>query len=73
MQRDNKLVGLVFPDYDEAKIAGLNDEGIRLVMNENLNELNQQIPAYPKVSAIEIQQNEFEKTPKKSIKRYLYK
>lgn len=73
VQRDNKLVGLVFPDYDEAKIAGLNDEGIRLVMNENLNELNQQIPAYAKVSAIEIQQNEFEKTPKKSIKRYLYK
>ena len=73
VQRDNKLVGLVFPDYDEAKIAGLNDEGIRLVMNENLNELNQQIPTYAKVSAIEIQQNEFEKTPKKSIKRYLYK
>ena len=73
VQRDNKLVGLVFPDYDEAKIAGLNDEGIRLVMNENLNELNQQIPAYAKVSAIDIQQNEFEKTPKKSIKRYLYK
>ena len=73
VQRDNKLVGLVFPDYDEAKIAGLNDEGIRLVMNENLNELNQQIPAYAKVCAIEIQQNEFEKTPKKSIKRYLYK
>ena len=73
VQRDNKLVGLVFPDYDEAKTAGLNDEGIRLVMNENLNELNQQIPAYAKVSAIEIQQNEFEKTPKKSIKRYLYK
>lgn len=73
VQRDNKLVGLVFPDYDEAKTAGLNDEGIRLVMNENLNELNQQIPAYAKVSAIEIQHNEFEKTPKKSIKRYLYK
>ena len=73
VQRDNKLVGLVFPDYDEAKTAGLNDEGIRLVMNENLNELNQQIPAYAKVSTIEIQQNEFEKTPKKSIKRYLYK
>ena len=73
VQRDNKLVGMVFPDYDEAKTAGLNDEGIRLVMNENLNELNQQIPAYAKVSAIEIQQNEFEKTPKKSIKRYLYK
>jgi long-chain acyl-CoA synthetase len=47
-------------------------DDIRNVMNQNLNGLNEMIPAYEKVSEIEIREEEFEKTPKRSIKRYLY-
>lgn len=73
VQRGNKLVGLVYPDYDEAQSAGISQDAIKAAMDQNLTELNAQLPAYAKVAAIEIQQSEFEKTPKKSIKRYLYK
>ena len=73
VQRDNKLVALVYPDYDEAKNLKFTEEDIRNVMNQNLNGLNEMIPAYEKVAEIEIRKEEFEKTPKRSIKRYLYK
>ena len=73
VQRGEKLVGLVFPDFDEAKAQGVSRQGLEQLMQQNLVELNQQMPAYAKVSAIEIREEEFEKTPKKSIKRYLYK
>ena len=72
VQRDNKLVALVYPDYDEAKNMKFSADDIRNVMNQNLNGLNEMIPAYEKVSEIEIREEEFEKTPKRSIKRYLY-
>ena len=72
VQRDNKLVALVYPDYDEAKNLKFTAEDIRNVMDQNLNGLNEMIPAYEKVSEIEIREEEFEKTPKRSIKRYLY-
>ena len=72
VQRDNKLIGLVYPDYDEAKNMRFNDEDIRNVMNQNLQQLNEQLPAYEKVAELEIRKEEFEKTPKRSIKRYLY-
>lgn len=73
VQRDTKLVGLVYPDYDEAKSQGLADKDIDAQMQQNLQDINLTQPAYCKLSAIEIQKEEFEKTPKKSIKRYLYK
>ena len=73
IQRDNKLVGLVHPDYDEAKLLGLNNEDLKGVMEQNRQQLNQVVPAYSKVAEFEILEEEFEKTPKKSIKRYLYK
>ena len=73
VQRDNKLVGLVYPDYDEAKTLGLATSDIEVQMQQNLQDLNLVQPAYCKLAAIEIQEKEFEKTPKKSIKRYLYK
>lgn len=73
VQRGNKLVGLVYPDYDEAQSSGINQDTLKVAMEQNLAELNAQLPSYEKVSAIEIRQEEFEKTPKKSIKRYLYK
>ena len=73
VQRDTKLVGLVYPDYEEAKITGISLSGIEVQMKQNLQDLNLVQPAYCKLSSIEIQEKEFEKTPKKSIKRYMYK
>ena len=73
VQRDTKLVGLVYPDYDEANALGLATSDIEAQMQQNLQDLNLVQPAYCKLAAIEIQDKEFEKTPKKSIKRYLYK
>ena len=73
VQRDNKLVALVHPDMDEAKNMGFSQEDLQNIMEQNRNGLNEMIPAYEKISEIEIHEEEFEKTPKKSIKRYLYK
>ena len=73
VQRDTKLVGLVYPDYDEAKNMNFNEEDIRNIMEQNRLQLNEQIPAYEKITEIEIRTEEFEKTPKRSIKRFLYK
>ena len=73
VQRDNKLVALVHPDMDEAKNMGFSEEDLKNIMEQNRNGLNELIPAYEKISEIEIHMEEFEKTPKKSFKRYLYK
>ena len=72
VQRDNKLVALVYPDLDEAKAMNFSDGDIKNIMEQNRNGLNEMLPAYEKISEIIIQKEEFEKTPKKSIKRYLY-
>lgn len=72
IQKGDKLVGLVHPDYDEAKTMNLTNDDLQEVMEQNRQELNAVMPAYCKLSAIRIQEEEFEKTPKKSIKRYLY-
>jgi len=73
VQRDNRLVALVHPDLDEAEKLGFTMEDLEGIMEQNRNGLNQTLPAYEKISEIEIYQQEFAKTPKKSIKRYLYK
>ena len=72
VQRDNKLVALVYPDYDEAKNLNLSADDIKNIMEQNRNGLNEILPAYEKISEIIIHKEEFEKTPKRSIKRYLY-
>ena len=72
VQRDTKLVGLVYPDYDEAKNMRFTQKDIENIMEQNRNQLNELLPAYEKIAEIEIQREEFEKTPKRSIKRYLY-
>jgi long-chain acyl-CoA synthetase len=72
IQEGNKLIGLVHPDYDESRNIGLNDDDIKNIMEQNKLELNDFFPAYSHLSEIRIQSKEFEKTPKKSIKRYLY-
>lgn len=73
VQRGEKLVGLVYPDFDEAATMRLNESDLEGIMEQNRQELNSTQPAYCKLAAIEIVKEEFEKTPKKSIKRYLYK
>lgn len=72
IQKEDKLIGLVFPDFDEAKNLGLSHDDLVKIMEQNKQELNATLPAYCKLSAIRIHEEEFAKTPKKSIKRYLY-
>lgn len=72
IQENDKLVGLVCPDMDEAESIGLTRTDLEAVMEQNRLQLNNVMPAYCKLSAIRLHDEEFEKTPKKSIKRYLY-
>ena len=73
VQRGDKLAALVHPDFEEAKTMGLSTDDLQKLMEENRATINAEIPAYSKITEIEIHEDEFEKTPKKSIKRYLYK
>lgn len=73
VQRDGKLVGLVHPDFDEVHAMGLSRDDLQSLMEENRVQVNANLSVYCKIAAIEIHDEEFEKTPKKSIKRYLYK
>lgn len=72
VQRNNKLVALIHPDYDEASSMGFTAEDLEHIMDQNRVEFNSQMPSFAKISSIQIHENEFEKTAKKSIKRYLY-
>ena len=72
VQRDAKLVALVYPDVEEVKKQSLSEDALKDVMEQNKNGLNALLPAYEKITEIEILQEEFKKTPKHSIKRYLY-
>ena len=73
VQREQKIVALVHPDQDEARKMGFNRQDLQGIMEQNRTTLNQTLPAYEKIAEIEIYDEEFAKTPKKSIKRYLYK
>lgn len=72
VQRNNKLVALVYPDMDEVSNMGLTNPDVETIMEQNLKELNNTLPAYCKIAEIKIHDEEFAKTPKKSIKRYMY-
>ncbi len=72
IQQDNKLIALVHPDYDEAKAMNFTDSDLAEIMEQNRIQLNEIMPVYSKIAEIRIHEEEFEKTPKKSIKRYLY-
>ncbi|MBR4846193.1 MAG: AMP-binding protein, partial [Bacteroidaceae bacterium] len=72
IQRDEKLVALIHPDYDELAANGIEEADIDRIMKENVDELNTMIPNYSKITRYILMKEEFEKTPKKSIKRYLY-
>ena len=73
VQRGDKLVALVHPDMDETRALGFTQEDLQNIMEQNRQELNSGLPVYSKIQTFEIREEEFQKTPKKSIKRYLYK
>ncbi|MCI5875547.1 MAG: AMP-binding protein [Prevotella sp.] len=72
IQSGDKLIGLLHPDYDEAKAMGLNDGDLANIMEQNRQDFNAVMPPYARLSEVRVHEEEFEKTPKKSIKRYLY-
>ena len=72
IQRNEKLYALIHPDYDEAAAAGLDADALHDVMEQNRKELNNVVAAYERLSGFKLMKEEFEKTPKRSIKRFLY-
>lgn len=73
IQKNEKLYALIHPDEDAVKVLGLTDDDIRDVMETNRKELNSTLPSYEHIAGVKIWEEEFARTPKKSIKRYLYK
>ena len=73
VQKGDKLIGLVHPDYDEAKAMDFSEDDLVSIMEQNRLKLNEQLPPFCKISEHRLHEDEFVKTPKKSIKRYLYK
>ena len=72
IENNGKLTALVVPDYDLANAEGINLDNLQDIMNKNLEQLNTMVASYEKVANIVIHREEFLKTPKRSIKRYLY-
>jgi long-chain acyl-CoA synthetase len=72
IQKDEKLYGLVYADPEEVKAGGLSDAMLEAQMEENRQELNRIVPSYARLHAIKLVPEEFEKTPKRSIKRFKY-
>lgn len=72
IQEGDKLVGLVYPDLDTAKQIGFSESDLNTIMEQNRKQLNANLPAYCHLSEIRLHDSEFEKTPKRSIKRFLY-
>lgn len=70
--REYRLVALIYPDMDAVKADNVTTEELKSIMDNNKAKLNDSVAQYERISAIEIVETEFEKTPKKSIKRYLY-
>jgi long-chain acyl-CoA synthetase len=71
-QKDNRLVALICPDYNEVDADGLSADQLAEQMEEARKQVNSELAAYEQIAIIKLYPNEFEKTPKKSIKRFLY-
>lgn len=71
-QTDHKLMALIYPDFEEAYAQGISNQDIEAAMETNRVNLNAELPAYSQIARVKIYPEEFEKTPKKSIKRFLY-
>ena len=72
VSRNNKLVALVYPDQEAMDSVGIKQDELHLIMEQNKETLNSMVASYEKITEIQLSPCEFEKTPKKSIKRYLY-
>ncbi len=72
ISQGGKIVALIYPDWEQVDKAGIHHTEIEQLMQQNIDQLNAEMPAYSKVSHFKLYQEEFEKTPKRSIKRYLY-
>lgn len=73
VERDKKIVALVYPDYDRVSQESLDDNALAQLMDRNRINLNLLLPMYSQIARIELRKEEFEKTPKRSIKRFKYK
>ena len=72
IQKGEKLYALIYPDFDEAAKAGVDESALPEVMEQNRKDLNAMVASYEQISGVKIYNEEFEKTPKRSIKRFLY-
>ena len=72
IQHNDKLVALIHPDMEEVHTLGFSDEDLESIMEQNRKDLNAQMPTFAQISRVQLHEKEFEKTAKKSIKRYLY-
>ncbi len=72
ISQNGKLVALIYPDWELLDKAGINQDQLNKLMQKNIDDLNNEMPSYSKVSGFKLHPEEFEKTPKRSIKRYLY-
>lgn len=72
IEKNGKLIGLVYPDYDAVDNAGIDHNNLNEIMEHNRKDLNKLLAPYEHVTALQLYPTAFEKTPKKSIKRYLY-
>ena len=72
VERNGVLTALIVPDYDQATKEGIDGEALENIMAKNIKQLNTQVASYEKIGRYELMKSEFEKTPKRSIKRFLY-
>ena len=72
IEKDGKLVALIYPDMDALRKLGIDENQIEQTIKTEVKELNRSLPSYSQIASVEMQQEEFEKTPKRSIKRFLY-
>ena len=72
IERGEKLIALIYPDYDAAEKAGHSKEELPEIFKGYIHDLNHHMPKYIRIADFEIVSSEFEKTPKRSIKRFLY-
>jgi len=72
IDKDGKLFGLVYPDYEAVDASNISHSDLDIIMEENRKQLNSMVANYENISKIILYPNEFDKTPKRSIKRYLY-
>jgi long-chain acyl-CoA synthetase len=71
-EKEGKLIGFVYPDFDAMKADAVEESGLEKIMAENIKKVNLELPKYEQLSEIRIVNEEFEKTPKKNIKRFKY-